>query len=107
MRINEVAYEREIDETSPVSVDALMGMNSKRVTKKFRNYQKFLEWSASPDADNYTIRNVYNTESKGYSKDSPAIGVAESKLRSIIQKFVNEQVGLINEKAHVAKQRKA
>ena len=92
MRINEVAYEREIDEDSPISVDAFMGMNSKRVTKKFRNYQKFLQWSESPDADNYTIRNVYNTESRGYSKDSPAAGVAESKLRSIIRKIVNEHV---------------
>lgn len=57
----ESSYQSDLDEKKPVVVSGVKGMKSIPFTKKFKNYQHFLNWSEKDEnAGNHAIHHVYN-----------------------------------------------
>jgi hypothetical protein len=57
--INEISYEKGMDDEKKVKVDVTQGMKSTPKTKVFKNMAAYEKWADSEDAENYTIERVY------------------------------------------------
>lgn len=72
------AIEKGIDKKKKVLVDTLYGMKSTPKTKKFKDMAAYEKWADSEDAENYTIKKVYNESHSRGGK------LTESRLRKIV-----------------------
>ena len=82
VKISEAAYSPDLDETRPVVVRGVRGMQSKPFTKKFKNMAAYDAWSDSSDSDDFTVQQVTN----------------ESAMQTTTKKFsLKEALAIINE----------